>query len=65
VRGLDCVENVRVEPRGGDQPVLVASDSRSFDWSDAGVGAGAAFAAILLASAMALSVRQYGRLGQV
>jgi hypothetical protein len=56
---------VRVEPRGLDQPTLVATDSRSFDWGDAGIGAGLAFAAILLAGAAALSVRQYGRLGQV
>jgi hypothetical protein len=65
VRGLDRVENVRVEPRGLDKPTLVASDSRSFNWSDAGIGAGLAFAAILLAGAAALSVRQYNRLGQV
>jgi hypothetical protein len=64
VRGLDRVENVRVEPRGLDKPVLV-SDTRSFDWGDAGVGAGLAFAAIMLAAAAALSVRQSGRLGQV
>jgi hypothetical protein len=65
VRGFDGVENVRVEPRGLDKPTLVATDSRSFDWGDAGIGAGVAFAAILLAGAAALSVRQYGRLGQV
>jgi hypothetical protein len=64
VRGLDRVENVRVEPRGLDKPVLV-TDTRSFDWGDAGIGAGAAFAALLLAGAAALSVRQYNRLGQV
>jgi hypothetical protein len=64
VRGLDRVENVRVEPRGSNEPVLV-TDTRSFDWGDAGIGAGLAFAAILLAGAAALSVRQYGRLGQV
>jgi hypothetical protein len=64
VRGLDRVENVRVEPRGLDKPVLV-TDTQSFDWGDAGIGAGLAFAAILLAGAAALSVRQYGRLGQV
>ena len=65
LRGSDRVENVRVEPRGLDKPVLVVSDVSSFDWSDAGIGAGLAFAAILLAGAAALSVRQYGRLGQV
>ena len=64
VRGLDGVENVRVEPRGLDKPVLV-SDTSSFNWGDAGIGAGLAFAALLLAGAAALSVRQYGRLGQV
>jgi hypothetical protein len=64
IRGLDRVENVRVEPRGLDQPVLVVNDS-SFNWSDAGIGAGLAFAAILLAGAAALGVRQHGRLGQV
>jgi hypothetical protein len=64
LRGIDRVENVRVEPRGLDKPVLV-SDTRSFDWGDAGIGAGLAFAAILLAGAAALSARQYGRLGQV
>jgi hypothetical protein len=64
VRGLDRVENVRVEPRGLDKPVLVVNDS-SFNWSDAGIGAGFAFAAILLAAAAALSIKQNGRLGQV
>ncbi len=64
IRGLDGVENVRVEPRGLDKPVLVVNDS-SFNWNDAGIGAGFAFAAILLAAAAALSVKQHGRLGQV
>jgi hypothetical protein len=64
VRALDRVENIRTEPRGVEQPVLTASPS-SFDWGDAGVGAGLAFGAILLAAAAALSVRQYGRLGQI
>jgi hypothetical protein len=64
VRGLDGVENVRVEPRGLDKPVLVVSDGSSFDWSDAGIGAGLAFAAILLAGAAALSIRQSNRLGR-
>ena len=64
IRGLDGVENVRIEPRGLDNPVLV-SDTSSFNWGDAGVGAGLAFAAILLAGAAALSVKQYDRLGQV
>ena len=65
VRGLDGVENVRVEARGLDKPVLVVSDNGSFNWGDAGIGAGLAFAALLLAGAAALSVRQYSRLGQV
>jgi hypothetical protein len=65
LRASDRVENVRVEPRGLDKPVLVVSDGSSFNWGDAGIGAGLAFAAILLAGAAALSVRQYGRLGQV
>ena len=64
VRSLDRVENVRFEPRGIDKPVL-ATDARSLDWGDAGIGAALAFAAILLAGAAALSVRQYRRLGQV
>jgi hypothetical protein len=64
VRALDRVEIIRTEPRGTSEPVLTASPS-SFDWGDAGVGAGLAFAAILLAAASALSVRQYNRLGQV
>jgi len=49
-------------PRGNEQPVTT---STPFDWSDAGIGAGLAFAAILLAAAGAVSVRQYRRLGQV
>jgi hypothetical protein len=65
LHGSDGVENVRVENRGLDKPILVASDGSSIDWGDAGIGAGLAFAAILLAGAAALSVRQYGRLGQV
>ena len=64
VRSLDGVENVRIEPRGSGETVLTGSPS-SFDWGDAGIGAGLAFAAILLAGASALSVRQYGRLGRV
>lgn len=64
VRGLDRVENIRTEPRGVNEPVLTSSPS-SFDWGDAGIGAGLSFVAILLAAAAALSVRQYGRLGQV
>jgi hypothetical protein len=64
LRGSDRVENVRVEPRGLDKPVLVVSDGSSFDWGDAGIGAGLAFAAILLAGAAALSVRQFNRLGR-
>jgi hypothetical protein len=63
-RALDPIEVIRTEPRGTSEPVLTASPS-SFDWGDAGVGAGLSFAAILLAAAAALSVRQYGRLGQV
>jgi hypothetical protein len=63
-RRLDGVENVRVEPRGLDNPVLV-SDTSSFNWGDAGIGAGLALAAIMLAGAAALSVKQHGRLGQV
>jgi hypothetical protein len=65
LRGSDGVENVRVEPRGLDKPVLVVSDGSSFDWSDAGIGAGLAFAAMLLAGGAALSVKQSNRLGQV
>lgn len=64
VRALDRIEIIRTEPRGTSEPVLTASPS-SFDWGDAGIGAGLAFAAILLAAASALSVRQYNRLGQV
>jgi hypothetical protein len=65
LRASDRVENVRVEPRGLDKPVLVVSDGSSFNWGDAGIGAGLAFAAILLAGAAALSVRQSNRLEQV
>jgi hypothetical protein len=50
-------------PRGSEQPVTAST--RSFDWSDAGLGAGLAFGALLLAGAGALSVRQYRRLGHV
>jgi len=64
IRSLDRVENVRVEPRGIERPILVA-DKSSLDWGDAGLGAGLSFAAILLAAAAALSVRQHNRLGQV
>ena len=64
VRALDRIEIIRTEPRGTSEPVLTASPS-SFDWGDAGIGAGLAFAAMLLAAASALSVRQYNRLGQV
>ena len=66
---VGAVRVVRPEPRGLDQPVLVAdtrsSDTRSFNWGDAGIGAALAFAAIMLAGAAALSVKQHGRLGQI
>jgi hypothetical protein len=64
VRGFDRVENVRVEPRGLDQPVLVSDGESSFNWGDAGIGAGLALAAILAAGALALSIRN-SRLAQV
>jgi hypothetical protein len=45
---------------GADEPVIViaASDARSFDWTDAGVGAGGAAGVVLAVGLAALAVRR-------
>jgi hypothetical protein len=45
----------------GIAPVQIVSASDSFDWSDAGIGAGSLFGLVLLASGAALAVRRSNR----
>jgi hypothetical protein len=50
----------RVTPPAGD-PVVVATPSSGFDWTDAGIGAGFAVGLMLLALGAALATRHLGR----
>jgi hypothetical protein len=50
-RGYDAIELARTEPVSISAPSTVAAPS--FDWRDAGIGAGATFGAILLLTAAA------------
>ena len=50
----------RVTPPAGD-PVVVATPSSGFDWTDAGIGAGFALGLMLLALGAALATRHLGR----
>ena len=55
----DSHDFVSSQPLGTPTPVDVATEP-GFDWADAGIGAGVAFGAMLLAAA-ALGVRSRGR----
>jgi hypothetical protein len=57
------IEQARLQPRGTSGPQLVSAPS--FDWGDAGVGAGLAFAAMLLAGVTSLALRQNRRLAEM
>ena len=59
-RGYDAVELVRALPKSQPTPATVAAEP-GFDWADAGIGAGIAFGAMLLAAAAALGARSRGR----
>lgn len=59
VRGLDLIEQVGIEPRQTTTPSTVSTPG--FDWADAGIGAGLAFGALLLAAAAAIAVRGRSR----
>jgi hypothetical protein len=48
---------VRFTPSGGELPQVVAEPSTGFDWSDAGIGAGAVFGLMLLALGALLATR--------
>jgi hypothetical protein len=50
----------RVTPEAGN-PQVVAAPAVGFDWSDAGIGAGAAVGALLLALGAALAAGRVGR----
>ena len=54
----DKIEFVRTQPRSIGEPQVV---SASFDWKDAGVGAGLALALVLLGGGAALVSRHAGR----
>ena len=54
----DKIEFVRTQPRSIGEPQVV---SASFDWKDAGIGAGLALALVLLGTAAALASRHVGR----
>jgi hypothetical protein len=41
------------------EPVLVANNDDGFNWSDAGIGAGALFGTMLLGAATALTLRRH------
>jgi hypothetical protein len=51
-RGYDAIELARTEPVSISAPSTVAAPS--FDWRDAGIGAGATFGATLLLTAAAM-----------
>jgi hypothetical protein len=52
----------RVTPKAGDPRVInITAPSSGFDWSDAGIGAGAAVGLVLLAFGAALATRRSGR----
>jgi len=59
-RGYDAVELIRSQPKGTTTPTLVSVEP-GFDWGDAGIGAGMAFGALLLAAAVAYAARSRGR----
>jgi hypothetical protein len=41
------------------EPVLISTSDNSFDWSDAGIGAGALFGTMLVGAAGALTLRRH------
>lgn len=49
----------------GNEPVQIVSRPDGFDWSDAGIGAGLAFALMLLAAGATVATRQMGRAASV
>ena len=62
--------SIRPDDRGGVRPVPISTSTPlvaavpadGFHWSDAAIGAGFAFAVVLLAGALALTIRQRRRL---
>ena len=58
-RSYDAVELVRTQPKS--LPTSAVATEPGFDWADAGIGAGIAFGAMLLAAAAALGARSRGR----
>ena len=54
----DNIEFVRTQPRSIGEPQAVAA---SFDWKDAGIGAGLAIGLVLLGWGAALAMRHLGR----
>ena len=54
----DKIEFVRTQPRSIGEPQVV---SASFDWKDAGIGAGFVLALVLLGGGAALASRHVGR----
>ena len=54
----DKIEFVRTQPRSIGEPQVI---SASFDWKDAGIGAGLALALVLFGAGAALASRHVGR----
>jgi hypothetical protein len=59
---LDDLQQFRFQPNEPEAPVAVPTSGPRIDWTDAGIGAGIAIAAMLLAMAAALGLRRNRRL---
>jgi hypothetical protein len=59
---LDDLQKFRFQPNSPEAPVAVPTSGPGIDWADAGIGAGIAIAAMLLAMAAALGLRRNRRL---
>jgi hypothetical protein len=59
---LDDLQRFRFQPNAPEAPVAVPTSGPGIDWTDAGIGAGIAIAAMLLALAAALGLRRHRRL---
>lgn len=60
---LSDLEQFRFQPNTPETPVSEPTVAPGIDWTDAGIGAGTAIAAVMLAMAAALGLRRHRRLG--
>jgi hypothetical protein len=60
---LSDLEKFRFQPNTPQVPVTEPTAAPGIDWADAGIGAGIAIAAVMLAIAAALGLRRHRRLG--